>query len=266
VHYAVSDTLNPTASFARERTLKAYEVGARQRLTENVSLYAKGGSSFRVPNVNDLYSLFTASVTPLEPQTARDREIGVDASFGRARYRLSYYRIGLSNEIFFDPVTFTNRNLPPTRRSGLEAEASWTLSTLHLFANYTYAVAQFRSGTFGGIPISGNDVPLVPRHAANAGVSWRFMPRTRVDAVVRYVGERPYDADETNQFGRRMPAYTVVDTKLTHEQGNWILNGGVRNLFNEKYYTYAVYTGFPTFAALPAPERSFFVSAQHTFR
>ncbi|MGZ5178775.1 MAG: hypothetical protein ACXWCW_32035, partial [Burkholderiales bacterium] len=61
-------------------------------------------------------------------------------------------------------------------------------------------------------------------------------------------------------------SYTVVDTKLTHEQRDWSFNAGVRNLFNEKYYTYGVFTGFPTFAALPAPERSFFVSAQYTVR
>ncbi|MGZ5227200.1 MAG: TonB-dependent receptor [Burkholderiales bacterium] len=266
VKYAVSDPTNPAASFSRERTLKAYEVAARQRLGEGLSIYGKLGSSFRIPNVNDLYSLFTASITPLEPQTARDREIGTEGSWGPARFRLSYYHIDISNEIFFDPLTFTNRNLPPTRRSGVEAEARWTRDTLHAFVNYTYAVAQFRSGNFGGISIAGNDVPLVPRHAANAGVSWRFMPQTQAHVVVRYVGDRPYDADETNQFGRRMPSYTVVDTKLTHEQRDWSFNAGVRNLFNEKYYTYGVFTGFPTFAALPAPERSFFVSAQYTVR
>jgi iron complex outermembrane receptor protein len=266
VKYAVSDPTNPAASFSRERTLRAYEVAARQRLGEGLSIYGKLGSSFRIPNVNDLYSLFTASITPLEPQTARDREIGTEGSWGPARFRLSYYHIDISNEIFFDPLTFTNRNLPPTRRSGVEAEARWTRDTLHAFVNYTYAVAQFRSGSFGGVSIAGNDVPLVPRHAANAGVSWRFMPQTQAHVVVRYVGDRPYDSDETNQFGRRMPSYTVVDTKLTHEQRDWSFNAGVRNLFNEKYYTYGVFTGFPTFAALPAPERSFFVSAQYTVR
>jgi iron complex outermembrane receptor protein len=266
VRYAVSDPTNPTASFSRERSLKAYEVAARQRLGEGLSIYGKLGSSFRIPNVNDLYSLFTASITALEPQTARDREIGVEGSFGAARFRASYYYIDIANEIFFDPLTFTNRNLPPTRRSGVEAEASWTRDTLRAFVNYTYAMAQFRSGSFGGVSIAGNDVPLVPRHAANAGVSWRFMPQTQAHVVVRYVGDRPYDADETNQFGRRMPSYTVVDTKVTHERRDWSFNAGVRNLFNEKYYTYGVFTGFPTFAALPAPERSFFISAQYTVR
>ena len=45
-----------------------------------------------------------------------------------------------------------------------------------------------------------------------------------------------------------------------------LVSGGVRNLFDEKYYSYGVFTGFPTFAALPAPERAWFFSAQYTFR
>jgi iron complex outermembrane recepter protein len=262
VRYGVSDPLNPASAHARGHTLHAYEAGVRQRLGGGLSVYGKLGSSFRVPNVNDLYSLFTASVTPLEPQTARDHEIGAEAVRGPGRYRVSYYEIDISNEIFFDPLTFTNRNLPPTRRSGVEAEASWTLATLRLFVNYTRANAEFREGSFGGIPIAGNAVPLVPRHAANAGVSWRVLPRTEAHAVVRYVGKRPYDADETNTFGRRMPAYTVVDAKLTHERGPWRLTAAMRNLLNEKYYSYGVFTGFPTFSALPAPERALFVSAE----
>jgi iron complex outermembrane receptor protein len=265
-HYAVEDRANPTASFSRDPTLHAHEIALRQRVFEPLSVYAKLGRSFRFPNVDDLYNLFTASVNTVEPQTSRDREIGADVIIGPGRYHVAYYRIDLDNEIFLDPATFTTRNLPPTRREGFEAEARWQLKTLDFFVNYTHVAAQFRSGNFGGVSIAGNDVPLVPRHAANAGVSWLFMPRTRANVVARYVGPRPYDSDETNTFGRRMPAYTVVDTKLTHEQGDWQLSAGVRNVFNEKYYSYGVFTAFPTFAALPAPERAFFASAQYTFR
>jgi iron complex outermembrane receptor protein len=267
VTYAVTDAANPSAADSRTRDLTAYEVSARQRLVRSLFLYGKVGSSFRVPNVNDIYSLFTASVTPLEPQTSRDLEIGVDAGAGPGRYRVALYQMDIENEIFFDPLTFTNRNLPPTRRYGAEAAGWWSAgSAFDAFANYTFAVAEFRSGSFGGISIAGNEVPLVPKHAFNIGAGWRFAQRTRLDAVLRYVGEQVFDGDETNTFGRKMPAYTVVDLKLSHEAGGWRVDGGVRNLFNENYFTYGVFTGFPTYAALPAPERAFFVTAQYAFR
>ena len=264
--YAVNDPASATADFARKETLRAYEIALRQRIGGGVHLYGKIGSSFRVPNVNDLYSLFTAAVTPLEPQTARDREIGAEARVGPGQDPVALYRIELSNEIFFDPLTFTNRNLSPTRRAGIEADARWQFGVFDALVNYTYTNSEFRSGTFGGISIAGNEVPLVPRHAANAGVTWRFMPRTRAHAVVQYVGERPFDADETNTFGRKMPSYTVVDVKITHEERDWRFGAGVRNLFDEKYFSYGVFTGFPTFAALPAPERAVFVTAEYNFR
>jgi outer membrane receptor protein involved in Fe transport len=45
--------------------------------------------------------------------------------------------------------------------------------------------AKFRSGTYGGVDVSGNKVPLVPKWLATAGASWSFMPRTRFDANLR---------------------------------------------------------------------------------
>ena len=150
------------------------------------------------------------------------------------------------------PSLSAPRRVGPTRRAGLEADGSWRFGDVDVFANYTYVRAQFRSGAFGGVPIAGHDVPLVPRHAANAGASWKFLPGTRASAVARYVGRRHYDADETNGFGRLMPSYTVVDAKVLHEARGWLLQAGVRNLFARRYYSYGVYTGFPTFAALPA--------------
>jgi iron complex outermembrane receptor protein len=267
VKYAVSDSTNPLTADGRKHSLTAWEIAARQRLAGGVFAYGKVGRSFRVPNVNDNYSLFFATVTLLEPQTSDDYEIGVDVQAGPGRYRFALYQSDIENEIFFDPLTFSNRNLQPTRRSGLEAEGRWQFSRgVDLFANYTYANAEFRSGSFGGVPIAGNRVPLVPRHAANVGVGWEFAPRTRLDAALRYVGEQVFDADETNTFGRRMPSYTVVDLKLAHATRDWRFTATVKNLFNEHYFTYGVFTGFPTYAALPAAERSIFVSAQYTFK
>jgi iron complex outermembrane receptor protein len=149
----------------------------------------------------------------------------------------------------------------------VELEAHWqTSASLDIHANYTYVAAIFREGQFGGVSIAGNSVPLVPRHALNAGLGWSFVERARADFEVRHVGASPFDNDEANTFGRKMPAYTVADLKLSMRNSGWLLNAGVRNLFDKKYFSYGVFTGFPTYAALPAPERTVFVSAQYTFQ
>ena len=267
VTYSVADPANAAARIERKRNLDAYELALRQPLGGGWAAYGKIGSSFRMPNVNDNYSLFTATVNLLEPQTARDREIGLESVSATSRYRLALYEIELNNEILLDPVTFSNRNLPPTRRRGLEAEARWRpVSGVDLSAGYTYAEAEFRSGTFGGTPIAGNDVPLVPRHAASLGAGWKFMPRARIDVALRYTGEQRYDGDELNTFKQKMPAYTVADLKLAYDQADWRFTAAIQNLFNKHYFSYGVFTGFPTYAALPAAERMLYVTARYTFR
>jgi iron complex outermembrane receptor protein len=259
--FATNDIASGTAG-SSERNLRAFEVSARHRFGEPVAVYGKFGNSFRISNVNDNYSLFTGTIAQLEPQTSHDREIGTELQWGRANFRLAIYQMDINNEIHFDPTSFANVNLPPTRRRGMELEGKGQFTaTWSGFANYTLATAKFREGTFAN-----NDVPLVPRHAVKAGTTWEFMPRTRVSALVTYTGEQVFDGDEAATFGRKMPSYTLADIKLSHEYRGWLFDAGVKNLFNEKYFSYGIFTGFPTFSAYPAPERSVFISAQFTYK
>ena len=259
--FATNDIASASAASSK-RDLRAFEISARHRFGEPAAVYGKFGNSFRVPNVNDNYSLFTGTVAQLEPQTSHDREIGADLRFGSTNFRLAAYEMAVNNEIHFDPVTFSNVNLPPTRRRGLELEGKWQITAgLSAFANYTHAAAKFREGAFAN-----NDVPLVPRHTAKLGATWEIMPRTKLHALASYTGEQVFDGDETGTFGRKLPSYTLVDFKLSNETGGWLLSAVVKNMFNQKYFSYGVFTGFPTFSAYPAPERSFFVSAQYAFK
>ena len=221
---------------------------------------------FRLPNVNDNFHPVLARITLLEPQTAHDRELGLEARAGALQLRAVLYRADLDNEIFFDPLTLGSRNRQPTRRQGVELQARLrAMPGLELHADYVYADATFRAGEAGGVPLAGKRVPLVPRHTIRAGLVWMPSERARVELDARHVSESVFDADEANTFGRSIPAYTVVDLRLTLRHGGWVVNGGVRNLFDERYFSYAVFTGMPTFSALPAAERSVFVTAQYRF-
>ncbi len=64
-----------------------------------------------------------------------------------------------------------------------------------------------------------------------------------------------------------MPAYTVVDLMATRAIGKWRLNAEVNNLFARRVLQLwnTQQRGRPTFNAYPAPERSFFFSAEYRF-
>ena len=264
VRSEVVDRSRAASAGSRRHTLRAWDVSLRHALAPRIEVYGKTGSSFRVPNVNDNFNPFMARVTLLDPQTARDAELGIEGGSAHARYRATLHRSSLSNEIFFDPLTLGSRNRPPTRRQGLALEGRWQLAPpLAIEASYVYADAAFRKGTVSGVSIAGHRVPLVPRHTLRAGVHWAFVAAARVDLDIRRIGSSVFDLDEINAFGREIPAYTVADLKVSLRQGGWLLKAGVRNLLSERYFSYGVVTGRPTYSGIPEPERSVFVSAQH---
>jgi iron complex outermembrane receptor protein len=261
------------ASGEQNRNLSAYEIGARHQINYAAAIYGKYGYSFRVATLDEIYSpglgafFIPPSVTFLEPQTSHDTEVGVETQFGPGRYRIAFHRSDLKNEIHFDSNAGANVNLPPTKRSGVELEGKWTLTaSALLFANYTYTEAKFSSATLGGVDVSGNRIPLVPRHMANVGIDWSIWERTRLNVAANYVGSQLYDGDELNTFGRDMPSYWTADLGIFHTVDKWTFGASVKNLFDEKYYTYALAVGPPAnFVAYPAPERNFMASVQYRF-
>ena len=268
VKTSTTDISGGTPEQEQVRDLEAYELALRQTLNPGLDMYVRGGKSFRVANVDD--NRFLAA--PLEPQTSHDLEAGADFAGTTASARVSVYRMNLDNEISFVPSDVLppfggNVNLPPTERKGVELQGQWNATDwLNLSGQYTYAIARYREGNLGGVDLTGNNIPLVPRH--RAGLSATVLPdaRVRITATVAYVGEQYYDNDQSNTFGSQMPAYTVADLTASYQLRRWTLTGIINNLFDEQYYSYAIAsTTAPTFSAYPAAERSFLAKAQYRF-
>jgi iron complex outermembrane receptor protein len=214
-------------------------------------MFARAGTSFRVASVDDNGQTSTGQL--LEPQTASHRDVGIEYTPPGLRLRASYYRIDLENEIYFSPLAFAagaffpgaNVNLSPTRRTGVELSGSWfATQNLELSGYLNLQTAKFRTGTYGGVDVSGRDVPLVPRSLAALKASWRATQATKVNGALRFVGRQRYDNDQANQFPRLMPAYALADLNLSYETGAWRFTGGVRNLFDKKYFSYGIINNF----------------------
>ena len=100
------------------------------------------------------------------------------------------FQTDVTDEIHLDPFStgVGNRNLPPSRRRGVELEGAWQATrALRLSAGYAYTDARFREGALPGSPfaigtninIGGKHVPLVPEHKVNAAFAWDITPRAR---------------------------------------------------------------------------------------
>lgn len=266
---------------AQSESVYAYEFGVRYQWLPALALIGKLGRSYRFANVDETYETtpaFTAQFQFLRPQINCSTELGIELKDTRGSARATLFNINVIDEVHLDAFTtgIGNTNLPPSRRRGLELEGRWhAIKTITLSAAYTYTDARFREGLLPGgaftasnVVIAGKRVPLVSQHKANLGASWAVAPKTRLSATAGYVGAQFMDNDEGNTLGVQIPAYVVADLKLMHEIGPWRLSAAVNNLFDRKYYNYAVRSQFVAdrYNAYPLPERNATVALEYTLR
>ena len=256
----------------------AAELGARVRVAPQTALIARAGRSFRFANVDEIYEsspTFSQQFQFLRPQHADTYEIGIAFGEPMPMLKAGIFRMDVRDEIHLDPFStgVGNRNMPPLRRYGFELEASRdVLPALGLSAAYAYVQAKFREGVLPGsafsqqsVELAGRTVPLVPRHRLSVAAQWRVTPQTELRAEGRYFSRQFMENDEGNSFGREIPGYGVTDVKLSHRTGKLRWSAAIENLFDRKYYTYAVRSQFipDRFNAYPLPERAFWVMLEY---
>lgn len=96
----------------------------------------------------------------------------------------------------------------------------------------------------------------IPRVTAGAwvtyGADWFPLQNPlNISLGGQYVGERSVAAKPFRIPDAYLPSYTVVDTGLSYGQDNWQLQLNINNLFNERYYSKAMYAG-----GMPGEERN----------
>jgi len=250
----------------------AWELGLRHALDAAWTLVARAGRSYRFVNAEEVYefdAFFAPEFQILRPQHALTYEAGFEWR-GRALWtRAMLFQSDIHDEIHLDPFStgVGNRNLPESRRSGLELEARWRPAPAwQIGAAYAYTDAKYREGVLPGSPfaigsnlsIAGKRVPLVPEHKLDLSAVWDLDARTRLSAGLLAVSSQFIDNDEPNTLGRKIPAYTVVDLKLAHRFDWGRLALTLNNLFDEDYYSYAVRSAFTPdlYSVYPLPGRT----------
>jgi iron complex outermembrane receptor protein len=275
VDYQARDTANSAAYASGTQTdaVNAYELGLRHNLNQTVAVFGRIGRSFRIATVDEIFNQyggvnFDSQITMLKPQSSEDKEIGIDYTSLTSTLRATAFQMNLNNEIHYNALTFTNMNLSPTTRYGLELEGMHHYGeTLDVRAAYTYAVAKFREGIYGGVDVTGNNIPLVPKHHISVSASWKIHEKITLNSVASYVGEQYFDNDQANTFATKMPAYSTVDMKLSHQEGHWLTTGSVNNLFDQQYFTYGVASGSTPgkYNAYPMQGRNIFINLQYQY-
>jgi iron complex outermembrane receptor protein len=276
VRIRAHDDFNPAApggafgSGAPDRqntdTQHMLDIGLRRRLDQGWSVFGKVGRSVRFATIDEFFQTdsnsFLQTFSPLKPQTAESLDLGADYNAGDLQMSLSVYRMNLRDEIHFNPTTFANENLDPTRRHGMSLSAGRRITeNTRVTADYAYTRAVFRAGAFAG-----KEVPLVARNTGSLSFSWTPKEKLTLSTTARYTGGKRFDNDQTNTF-QKIPAYTMVDTKLAGRNNAWKWQAAINNVFAKKAFDYGIRsTSSPgVYNAYPLPERTFSFSLGRDF-
>jgi len=263
---AVNNFESKAADFGSNDTEEMYNFGIKHFFTGSISAFGNVGRSVRFATVDELFqfnAFFVREFSVIEPQTARHADLGIDYEAENMSVSISAYYMKLKNEIHFNPATFTNINLDPTKRKGIETTIELRpMQGFSIRGNYAYIDSEFDEG-----PFAGNEVPLVAKHSASISANWDINSIFIFSTIWRYVGEKRFDNDQMNDFGQKIPEYDMWDLKLMGEYEGWIASLAINNILEEEAFDVGIRSNSTPgrFNAQPLPERNFVLKIGYDF-
>jgi iron complex outermembrane recepter protein len=244
----------------------SWEMGAAKRVGEKAEIFARSGTSFRLPNANE-FSCFDGAFCPvntanlLRPQTSRDLEFGYRRNFLDGRWAVRYYRHDLANEIAYVPSQFANINFDPTRRDGFEFDVNARLGkTVDAGLQYALRRAIFRDGVNAG-----RDIPLVPSQTLTARLVYAMSSTQHWQVTTQLVSSQRIGDDFSNTSLLRIPGYGVTNLRYSQKLNQWTLSAEIRNIGDRAYYNYRTRVSAVSRSVYPEPGRAFYLTARHDF-
>lgn len=257
-----------------------YMGGMKYEYAQGSNVYFNVQETFRFLSTDEWYNsanfpLF--GITPgldltLEQQTGIQYEMGVKHNFfDTVALTVTPYRMDIKNEIFFNPLSFSNDNYDKTTRMGVEVGTTVdvrkilglqmeVLQKLEFFSNFTYQRPKFIEGISDG-----RDIPMAPRQQASSGFIAQFGPHFQASVSGRYVGSR-FAVNDTLNATDRVKPYALMDTKFSYRSEDWEIFTAVNNVTDEEYFSYVVKSAFSSAKDFfPASERSYLVGVSRRF-
>lgn len=230
-------------------------------LPQDWNLRLSAGTSFRNPNVFDLYSTSISSgVTRagnpnLKPETVKSWEAGVRKRVGEgASADVAYYENYITNLVYRQTDLATdprgnfliNVNAGGGRTRGMETGVRQQLGRgLQFRGTYTYTRALITKNE-ANPAIVGRRVTFIPPHMAS-GQLLGLHGKWTSSLSGRYVSKQ-FNSDANTDTTKGVPGsyspYFTTDAGLTYNvDSRWQVFASAENLLNRRYYTFSISPG-----------------------
>jgi iron complex outermembrane recepter protein len=220
------------------------------------ALYLKRAGNFRFPKAEENAAI-APGISHLETQHGVTYELGYKWDNGVNQLISDIYYMLLKHEISFDPTPVAaqkfgvNRNLPPTKRQGLDITATHELmSGLQLGVGYSYNDAVFRSGNF-----SGHRIPFVAQNVIKTDARYQYHSHWVFYSEALFTGDRYAASDDANAASK-VPRCWLVNSAITYRYHRLSVSLRFNNIFNAMYNSYVTVASNNQEAFYPAPGRN----------
>ena len=200
---------------------------------------------YRIPFLDEVASFngFGGGfLTDLEKEKGISMEAGTEFyPLENLKIGLTLFRIDMEDEIQYVAITRHgyNQNTGKTRHDGAEVSLAYLWPKyLKVFGNYTYHKATFEIGANNK-----KEMPLVPKHMANAGLEIYLPFNLTLRSEIQYVGEAFLSGDNDNNT-EKLEDYTLLNFyvyyKPTFGKFNLTAFLGVDNIADVKYSSFGI--------------------------
>jgi iron complex outermembrane receptor protein len=246
----------------------SWDAGLTWRPVENFSTYARTGTTYRIPFIDEKAQLYGGADfnADLEPEHGYDVELGARYRDGkRLSASANAYFMLMKDEIAYDQTTYLNVNMDRTRRIGGSASVTWTpVALVTLDGNVAYVRATFLSGDY-----KDNVVPLVPALTARAGATFNLPFGVSVAPDASYTGESYAGQDFANDAAT-IDSYALLGLTVGFapemKGSSFAVRFRMDNLLDVSYAPLAYYSPYTgTLSYYPAAGRSYTLSASFRY-
>ncbi|MEW7977806.1 MAG: TonB-dependent receptor [Candidatus Sedimenticola endophacoides] len=235
VKYRYRPSIGSTQAGSHE--LSAWNLGLNHRIDERLSLFGNLNTAFQAPDIDRFFLWGGAFNAFIDPARATTLNVGANLTLPEDKLQVTLFHTRMRDEIYMDPVTYSNTNIDRSHKYGLELQETHRFSdTLSARLNYNYTRAIIDREQSGAGAYDGKDLPGISRHSVNLGLDYQAGPRSRISLSHTYRSGSYASEDFANRFSQRQPAYHSTDLAYRYRlDEHFELTARVENLFEEPY-------------------------------
>jgi len=218
-----------------EERLNAWDIGMNYRISDEISIFANYNKAFQAPDIDRFFTWFGTFNEFIEPAEARTINLGLNHVTANNRFKATIFHADVDNEIYFNPLTFSNTNIERSEKYGIELQNHWRINNkLSSGVIYSYTRAIVKKEDSPVLLIRNKHLPSVPKHTISANLNYRFMEHGNINLSQVWRDAAYALNDFANNGSQRQKRYASTNLAISYRHKNMEWYGSVNNLFEHR--------------------------------